>query len=314
MSKTAQQKNGHGCGLAIGIMFVLYVIVFGATDGFGLGSDTQFYGDESDRYSEYRTYTGQPIPRFSAADSRRLSQALSDSEERYGICFGWKLTDGSKDAAGSYDPDSGQEAESDPPSSFDRGSSRGPTTPASTCPRWVEARVTVAYTSESSEDWSGVELEVAGSDNFESYELPFDNNSFADLGIDAETFIDQPVTTTGHAALALPLLMTENGTLDPKPVRASSDAPPQPLPPASSGMRGLGTWLWLGFLGLLTVSATVLGFRARAHRKPVPTTPAGPPGPPPGPPPGSSPPQGFPPGPPPRQPPQPGAPPTPGRH
>lgn len=328
MSKNVQHQYKSGCGLAIGIVFGLYVIVFGATDGFGLSEDTQFHGDESERYSEYRTYTGQPIPRFSAEDSRKLAESLSDSEAHYGICFGWKLTDGSKDAGGRYDPDTGAEAGFDPPASYDRGSSRGPDTPADTCPRWVEVRVTVAYTSESSERWSGVELDVAGSDDFEDHELPYSSESFADLGIDAETFIDQPVAATGHAALALPLLMTEHGTLEPKPVQAGSEAPRQPLPPADGGMSGLGTWIWLGLLGLGTVCTTVLGFRARARQKSVPSTPPGPPGPPQpgggpgGPPPQGGPhpwpppqhqfrpPQGFPPGPPPQGPPQPGAPPS----
>lgn len=324
--RTGTGKSGPGCGLALVIMLVVYVIAFGVTGGFGLTSDdAEFYGDESDRYSEYGRYSGQPIPRFSAEDSRRLSQALSGAEERYGICFGWQLTDGGKDADPSYSSGSARQSEPDPPSSFDRGSSRGPSTPADTCPRWVELQVTVAYTTGSSERWSGVDLEVVGSPDFESYELPYDNDDFAALGIDAETFIDQPVATTGHAALALPLLMTENGALEPKPVQATPGEPRQPLPPAGSGMSGSGTWVWASVLGLVAAAAALLGLRARrksgaaaAPGPPVP--PHGPAGPPPGgspqwSPPGPSPggppwpPQNLsPPGPPPRPPGPPGPP------
>ncbi|MDR7301641.1 hypothetical protein [Haloactinomyces albus] len=283
--RATSKKTGPGCGLALVIMFVVYVIAFGVTGGFGLdGDDARFYGDESDQYSRSGYYFGQPIPRFSNEDSRRLAQALSDSEKRYGLCFGWKLTDGSEDADEDYDTETGTLRPSgpDPRSSYDRGSSRGPNTPAGTCSRWAEVQVTVAYTEEDSESWSGVDLDVVGSDNFESYDLP-DSSDFAELGIDAETFIDRPVATTGHAALALPLLMTENGTLEPKPVSPGNSAgkPEQPLPPADGGMSGLSTWIWLGVLGAVTVLGLVLGFRGVARQKSAPSTP---PGPPPGPP------------------------------
>lgn len=298
-----------GCAIAVVAVFVLFLIVYWVTDGFDT-DDAEFYSDESDRYSEYKTYLGSPIPRFTPQDAQSLSQSLARAEQRYDVCFGWRLTDGSMDAESSSS--SSSVSDSDPRASYDQGSSRGPDVPAETCSRWVEVQVTVAYTSESSDDWSGVDLEIEASENFPRSKLP-DDDRFAELGITAEQFIDAPVPTTGHAALALPLLLTQSGLLnEPAPSGDSADSKPaQPLPPAES--EGSMAWIWVGVLGALTAVAAVLGIvglvRSRSNGSGPSGPPPGPPGPPPNPsgpgPQSSGPPQAPPPGQqPPGQPPQ----------
>ncbi len=272
VSRGASKRGG--CGAAIAIVFVLYLVVFWATGGLGLtGDDTDFYSDESDRYSENQVYLGNPIPRFTPQDARALSQALSEAEREYGVCFGWKLTDGGEDA----EPyrESVTESATDPPASYDQGSSRGPDTPASTCPRWVEVQVTVAYTSESGESWSGVGLRVEGSQNFSSSDLPGEED-FAELGMTAEQFIDAPVQTTGHAALALPLLLVQNGALEAPASDRAAGEPARPLPPAEGG--GTSAWVWFGILTALTLVAAGLGITGTARRRKSSEPPPGPPG------------------------------------
>lgn len=309
-----------GCAVAVAIAFVFFVIVYWATDGFG-GDDAEFYSDETDRYSEYQTYLGNPIPRFTPNDSRSLSNALAESERRHGVCFGWKLTDGSEDAEQDYGADDSV-SDTDPASSFDQGSSRGPNVAAETCSRWVEVRVTVAYTSASSENWSGVELDVAASDDFANSKLP-DLDEFAELGITAERIIDAPVQSTGHAALSLPLLLTQSGALN-EPAGGGNpqeSKPAKPLPPAEG--EGSLAWFWIALLGVVTLVAAGLGIAGAVRRGSDGSGPSGPPGggqgppPPPGPPPqgpqgpgGQGPPPGYPPqGQPPPGQPHPGQPP-----
>ncbi|NYH78999.1 hypothetical protein FHR84_002333 [Actinopolyspora biskrensis] len=247
-----QQKYKVGCAALFGFGVLAMIVVNVAT---GLDSDDEsplFWDDESSRYSRQDTYTGQPIPRFTPTDSEDLSQGLSEYEQQYGICFGWKLTDGSNDS---------ERSTSDPESSYDRGSSRGPNTPADICDEWVELRVTVAYTSSVSDRWSGVGLDVAESPGL-SLTTP-GTSDFAELGMDAETFIESPVDATGHAALSLPLLLAENNEdFETKQAESSEGTPPQQsLPPADGGAQGVGTWIWMGLLGLVTALAVGFGIR-----------------------------------------------------
>ncbi|WP_017972996.1 hypothetical protein [Actinopolyspora halophila] len=247
-----QQKYKIGCAALFGFGVLALVVVNVAT---GVDSDADsptFWGDESSRYSHQDIYSGQPIPRFTATDSEDLSQGLSEYEQQYGICFGWKLTDGTNDSGRST---------SDRESSYDRGSSRGPNTPVDVCDRWVELRVTVAYTSSISDDWSAVGLDVAESPDL-SLTTP-GTSDFAELGMDAETFIASPVDATGHAALSLPLLLAEdNEDFEAKQAESSEGtSPQQTLPPADGGAQGVGRWIWMSLLGVATAVAVVLGIR-----------------------------------------------------
>ncbi|GAB3552910.1 hypothetical protein J2S53_003642 [Actinopolyspora lacussalsi] len=328
-SGTNDNKTGKTVGLLafFGIAaLVLTLIVLGTG---GKGGSESFYGEESDRYSRAQSYGGQSIPRFTDADSRQLSEELAEEERRYGVCFGWKLTDGSDDLEYSElyesqpdrdigmpdeeDSEASQSDESnspaDPAHSYDQGSSRGPNTPASTCEEWVELRATVAYTSATSEQWSAVELEVA-QDSGSNMDLPYDSD-FAELGITAERFIEAPVDTTGQAAIALPLLLTQEGSLPARAAESRTETrAAEPLPSADTGIPGLWRWVWLVVLGIVTVLGIVLGTVGLVRQRGGDGGDGrdGPPSGPPeqGPPPGQQPPQPPPPGqsPGPRWPPQ----------
>lgn len=252
-----QQKYKVGCAALFGFGVLALVVVNVAT---GLDSDADsptFWDDESSRYSHQEIYSGQPIPRFTATDSEDLSQGLSEYEQQYGICFGWKLTDGASDS---------DRSSSDPESSYDRGSSRGPNTPVDVCDRWVELRATVAYTSSISDEWSAVELDVAESPDL-SLATP-GTPDFAELGMDAETFIESPVDATGHAALSLPLLLAEdNADFEVKQAESSGGTPQRSLPPADGGAQGVGRWIWTSLLGLATAVAVVFGVRGMRRER-----------------------------------------------
>ncbi|SDP03447.1 hypothetical protein SAMN04487905_101517 [Actinopolyspora xinjiangensis] len=339
--------------VVLGVLVVLglaaWVITLGLIGSGGDDESSAFHSDETSDYHRWENYAGQSIPRFTDTDSRQLSEELAEAEQRYGLCFGWRLTDGGEDRetsgpsdydiGGSGEEDSSSESDSgfdfetsdpdeftseeDPSHSYDQGSSRGPNTPADTCEEWVEVRATVAYTSEYSEDWSAVELTVEQSPD-SGMELPHESD-FAELGITAERFIEAPVDTTGQAALALPLLLSQEGSLPARPAESSTGTQPEEsLPDAGTAIPGLWRWIWLGVLGAVTVVSLVFGVvgivRQRSandsdgppppHQPPGGGPPSGPPGPPtppgpPGPPappqwPGQPPPDGGAPPPPPR--------------
>ncbi|PRW62060.1 hypothetical protein, partial [Actinopolyspora mortivallis] len=250
-----------GCaGLLVFGVLSLFVTL-AVTNGFGDPGEQRFWGNESSRYHAYETYSGTAIPRFTRTESEKLSQELVEPARRYGFCFGWKLTDGGDGMFGRSSvgtgsgSDQGGSAQED--GDHDRGSNRGPEIPAQVCDKWVELRVTVAYTSSTSEDWSGVAIEVAHSPNL-SLNTP-GSKDFASLGITAKSFIETPVDTTGHAVLALPLLLSEDNPELPRiQPESASEQPRETLPPGSSpGWIGRG--LWLGVLGVIAVGSVVVG-------------------------------------------------------
>lgn len=289
--RPARQWRVPGAVLAA---FVGVGVVGGLTGALGGGGEqTQFTSEDTAVYSEGRTYTGPPVQRFLPADSQQLAQGLAASERVHGVCFGWKLVDGSTKQA-------------------DQGSSRGPGVPADTCPRWAEVEVVVALGS--GDDPDAAAVRVSGSPDLRP--LPTQSD-FVELGVTADALAEEPVSVTGQAALGLPLLLVERGALTapPEPGEAPGSGAVPPLPPA--GGAGSSSWmLWgsLGGLGAVAVVALVLGFRARSRQGAASDTPAPPPpGPPPGPPPPGppGPPPAGPPGPFPGQAPPPGRPPQP---
>lgn len=150
---------------------------------------------EVDPYSTAMYYDGVPIPRFTSVDAENLAGDLAEAEQRHDMCFGWSLLDGSTNIAQS-------------------GSSRGPGTDASTCESYAIVRLSVGYTSESSEFNDAAGIEVLGSTDHPAVNS-LSEADFERLGITREVMVDDPVAATGHAALALPLLLIEAGELEP---------------------------------------------------------------------------------------------------
>jgi hypothetical protein len=269
-------------GILLGGLLAVLVLVLVPLSLVGDSGSTGFITEDTTYYRESGTYVGSPIPGFTSAEAQQLSDRLAEAERRNGgVCFGWKLTDGG-------DGD------------VQRGSSRGPNTPADTCARWVETQAFVAY----DVDFDAADIEVEVSPDFaaSASQLP-STGDYADLGINADALVADPATATGQAAMATPLLLVETGVLPAPPAQSGEPAarPSQPLPSGDGSGSSVAVWIWLFLLGIVAVLAAVLGFRSIAkHKRNGPPPPGLPPqNPPQGPPPQGSPP-GYPPqGPPP---------------
>ncbi|TDD52267.1 hypothetical protein [Saccharopolyspora elongata] len=272
--------SGKKIGLVVTAGAVIAVgLAVAGTIG-GESAQNTFTSEETTYYLDGTSYSGPPIERFTPADAQQLAQRLAEAERAHGVCFGWKLVDGSTEQ-------------------FDQGSSRGPGVPADSCPRWAETQVFVAA-GDTDDDVDAADIKVAASGDLDAQ---LDADDFVNLGVTADSLAAEPVTATGQAALGLPLLLVENGVLTaPRATEdASGTASVPPLPKGDGSGSDWVPWTWLGGLGVVVVLGLLLGFRARAKQKstsdtpPAPPTQGGPPGPQ-GPPPGGS--QGPPPAPP----------------
>lgn len=187
-------------------------------------------------------YDGEPIPTLTQPDRENLQGNLAKLEQQYGgVCFGWQLIDAS----------SGNTQE---------GSSKGADIPASNCPRWARAVVKVGYTSESSEAQDGADVYVEASPDLKSASL-IGGSEFDRLGIDPGAMVDDPVATTGHAALAVPLLLVEAGDLPAIEAAPAGTTPQLANLPSDSGDSDFPIFrvLLVILLGLGSVSLIAVG-------------------------------------------------------
>lgn len=198
----------------------------------------------SEPYSPSTLYDGEPIPMFTDTDAQRLSDGLAPFEKQHGVCFGWSLTDAATQHSSV-------------------GSGKGPGISATSCDRWAEVQVIVGYTAETSEQYDGAAITVAGSPDLSST-TAIGLADFERLGIDLDVLVDDPVAATGHAALALPLMLVERGDLEPaKETTTTPEGVATGLPPADDsdfptgrvvtmiclglaalGLIGGGLWMW----------------------------------------------------------------------
>lgn len=242
VSERVQQqlrRGGWGCLLLV-VAFVA-VALFAWPSGNG-GDNRTFTDSNSALYKPGAFYNGQPIPRFDTSDQKRLAKKLTELEDTYDMCFGWVLKDGSTDEV-------------------QQGSNRGPGKRAARCESWAEVRIVVGYTSESSPDYDAADISVASSDSAAG-DSGNVRQTFAELGVDANALIDDPVSTTGHAALALPLVLIQEGVLEQR------DRPTTTQSPSGSKERlsedggsdfPIGTVVIIGLLGAGAIAAVVAG-------------------------------------------------------
>ncbi|GAB2776307.1 hypothetical protein [Amycolatopsis magusensis] len=256
-----EKKEGKpGCVWFV-VALVLVAAVWAGISELGSASPPgpgEFHNADTTAYSSTTRYDGGLLPTFSPDAAQELTTGLAELEKAYGVCFGYSLEDGSTKKS-------------------QVGSSRGPGVPANTCPRWLETRVAVGYTSDSSESLDAVGVQVEGSPDFRRSTFPRQED-FARLGVNAPSLVEDPVGGTGHAALGLPLLMIESGGLEAVPTPPPADRPvPKPLGRAGSSDFPLSTTLTLSGLGAGILLCVVLGFwmRARAKKKDAPS-PTGP--------------------------------------
>lgn len=234
-------------GIVAALVFGLFTIddlMFGSTPrtsgSFYQGTD----GESAGYYSSSTHYDGETVPQFTTEAAAELSAGLAELEKAYGICFGWSLTDGKTKRT-------------------QTGSSQGRDVAAKRCPRWLETAVTVGYTSNDSANGDGANVIVHGSPEFRNLPRPDD---FARLGVNVPALVEDPIAATGHAALGLPLLMIEAGTLQPV-AQAGQPITPKPLEAVSGSDISPTTWLVLYGMGGAAVLCVGLGFWLRKRAK-----------------------------------------------
>ncbi|MCE7004802.1 hypothetical protein LWC34_18515 [Kibdelosporangium philippinense] len=201
-------------------------------------------GENFGYYNSSTVYDGEIVPQFTTEAALELTAGLAEMEKAHGICFGWSLTDGKTKKT-------------------QAGSSKGRDVPAKQCQRWLETVVTVGYTSDNSTSPDGASVYVQGSSEFRSLPVADD---FARLGVNIPALVEDPIAGTGHAALGLPLLMIEAGTL-PMVEQTNRQVTPKPLDVVSGSDISGSTWFALYGIGGAAVLCVVLGFWLRSRAK-----------------------------------------------
>ncbi|WP_320067268.1 hypothetical protein [Micromonospora sp. RTGN7] len=194
------------------------------------------------------------VPPPTADDRAGTVPILAQAAASQGICYGWRL--------GAYYG-----------SMLNVGSNLGDGVAVSDnprCPRWVEVRAEVSYTSESSESNDSATVDVAGSADIDRADLYAVENGLQRFGLDSDVFVDDPGWAVCRAAVALPLLVAEAGVAPPvAPPSVDPAAQVAPLPDAGSDFwRDRWGWL-LALAGLLLVAGLffTVGFVQRGRQR-----------------------------------------------
>ncbi|MEV6706165.1 hypothetical protein [Micromonospora wenchangensis] len=203
---------------------------------------------------------GTTVPGPAADERADTVPLLVQAAESQGICYGWRL-----------ERSSGAEVSV--------GSNLGdgvPVTGDARCPRWVEVRARIMYTSSSSEsnDWATVT--VSGSDDLDRADLWAVDAGLDRFGLDTDTFVDDPGWAICRAAVTLPLLVAEAGVAPPAATPSADPAAPAGALPDAGNDFWRDRWGWLlATAGLLLVAALLItvGFVQRGRQRAA--TPAG---------------------------------------
>ncbi|HET8658095.1 MAG TPA: hypothetical protein VFM55_03755 [Micromonosporaceae bacterium] len=168
---------------------------------------------------------------------------LKHAAQAQGVCYGWALVDGLGVT-----------------SNVSEGSSVGDGVPVynqPSCPRWVQVRATIYYTSALSEAPDSAAVEIVSSADLAA-QLPT-TAALRRFGLDADVFVDDPDDAVLRAAMVLPLLLHEAGLAVAVPRRTA--APGAPLDTAASGapLDEVGSDLWRSrWLPLLTAIVLIV--------------------------------------------------------
>ncbi len=234
----APQKKGGAAGCAIVVVILLLTI---GLPVFFAGLDEGWFSSSDD------TDVTVVAPTRQEADD--LAAQLAAAEKAHGICYGWTLED--------------SDAGTDVPLS--QGSSRGAGTDPRTCDRWVALEVDIDYSAPSSDFEDSAYLRVTTSDDLDA-----DAPSTTDLdrmGVNEAAAINDPAATVGMGALALPLLMVEQGAADALPPAEAASPPATAISRPGSDFVGnnSGTLVALGIFGGIAVLCLIIGFVVRAR-------------------------------------------------
>lgn len=191
---------------------------------------------------------GSTVPVPTAEMIEQTTAQLAGASAAQGVCYGWRLNDSA--------------------TTLSQGSNLGPQVPVDAdpvrCPRWIEVRAAVTYTSPNSEleDSASVQLVAEG--------VPVPPVTALDrFGLTTQAFIDDPAWAACRAALALPLLVAESGAASPAPTATAAA-------PAGAAVPRAGSDFWrarwphaVGGAALLAGGALLagIGLVVRAHQQ-----------------------------------------------
>lgn len=226
-------KKGGGCAWLIVVLMI----------GFGVLAA----GVETDWFSSSDSDTTITAP--TRQDSVDLAARLAEAEKAHGICYGWKLTD----------HDYGRV--------LSEGSSRGADVTASTCDRWVSLEVAIDYACGSCESEDTARFTVRSSADLAG-NVPR-TSDLERMGVTKEAAVDEPAATAGMGALALPLLMVEEGVAEPLPLPEPAGEPAVAISHPGSDFIGnnTGALVALGVIGGIAVLCLTVGLIVRKRGK-----------------------------------------------
>lgn len=202
------------------------------------------------------------VPAPDAEMAGATSEQLAKATAAQGVCYGWRLESYGRETSVGSNLGAGVPVVSDP----------------TRCARWVEVRADVTWTSSSSEAPDSAFVTIASSGVPEPPAGALDR-----FGLDDGAFIDEPDWAVCQAALALPLLAAETGSVPPAPATTAGAAAGPPPDAGSDFWRDRWGYV-LGAAVLLALAALtiVIGWferkhertRTQARRKPAKKAPA----------------------------------------
>ncbi len=187
------------------------------------------------------------VPAPDAEMAGATSDQLAKAAAAQGVCYGWRLESYSSDTSVGSNLGNGVAVDSDP----------------TRCAKWVEVRADVMWTSSSSEAPDSATVTIAASG------VPAPPASRLDrFGLTNSAFIDEPAWAVCQAALALPLLLAEDGSVPPAPaVTAGAAAGP---PPDAGSDFWRDRWQYVSGAAVLLALATLIigiGWFERKHER-----------------------------------------------
>ncbi|MFY1705307.1 MULTISPECIES: hypothetical protein [Micromonospora] len=186
---------------------------------------------------------------------------LARAATEQGLCYGWKLVDGSQAVTVGSNLGDGIAVEDNPG-----------------CPRWLQLVADVDYTSASSELEDSASFRVAGSPDLDRARLGGLDTDLARFGLTEEVFVDDPGWAVTRAASVLPLLAAEAGLVEPLATApAAPAAQVTALPDAGSDLwRDRSGYLFaVGALLLAAVLLIIVGLVQRSRQRRAAPAPTG---------------------------------------
>ncbi|MGH3864348.1 hypothetical protein [Actinokineospora sp.] len=185
------------------------------------------------------------IPTLSEADGKDLVARLAKAAVAHDVCYGWAVKNGSGKVITS-------------------GSNRGIDVSADACPSYAILISTITYTSPSSESEDSASVTVQTSTDLPSLY----SSDLSLVGVDTKALLEEPTTATAYGALALPLLLTEKGKVQPLEAEQATAMPTAAIgrPGSDFTASHRGAIISLSIFGGAALIGLVIGFILRRKR------------------------------------------------